>query len=45
MVTDISSDRLNALIKHPFHRESGERLVGFHENLRQCRGVEGLLTF
>ncbi|MET7534342.1 hypothetical protein [Streptomyces goshikiensis] len=44
MLTDKPSDRLDALIKHPFHRESAERLVGFIEDLRQCHGVEDFVT-
>ncbi|MFF4450131.1 hypothetical protein [Streptomyces sp. NPDC001502] len=45
MLTDMLSDRLDALIKHPFHRENAERLVGFIEDLRQCHRVEGFVTF
>lgn len=37
MLTDMPSDRLDALIKHPFHRESAERQAGFIEDLRQCQ--------
>jgi hypothetical protein len=37
--------RLDALIKHPFHRENGDRLVGFIKNLRECRSAEDFVMF
>ncbi|MCX4695541.1 hypothetical protein [Streptomyces sp. NBC_01408] len=39
MLTDKPSDRLDALIKRPFHRENAERLVGFIEDPYQCHSV------
>ncbi|MER5224551.1 hypothetical protein [Streptomyces flaveus] len=45
MLTDMPSDRPDALIKHPFHRENGERLVGFIEDLRECYSAEDFMTF
>ncbi|MFJ9032891.1 hypothetical protein ACIRQP_31055 [Streptomyces sp. NPDC102274] len=44
MLTDMLSDRLNALVKHPFHRENGERRVGFIEDLHECH-TEDYVTF
>ncbi|WP_331751884.1 hypothetical protein OG713_45895 (plasmid) [Streptomyces sp. NBC_00723] len=45
MLTDMPSDRLDALIKHPFHRETVERLVGFIRDLRECRTPENYVAF
>ncbi|WP_329260469.1 hypothetical protein OG223_41340 [Streptomyces sp. NBC_01478] len=45
MLTDMSADRLDALIKHPFHRENGERLIGFIKDLRECHSAEDFVTF
>lgn len=45
MLTDMPTGRLDALIKHPFHRENGERLVGFIKDLRECHSAEDLVTF
>ncbi|WP_328773050.1 hypothetical protein [Streptomyces sp. NBC_00286] len=45
LLTDMSSDRLDALIKHPFHRENGEWLVSFIQDLRQCHGAEDFVAF
>lgn len=45
MLTDMPTDRLDALIKHPFHRENGERLVGFIKDLRECHSAEDFVTF
>ncbi|WP_328750262.1 hypothetical protein OHT57_32455 [Streptomyces sp. NBC_00285] len=45
MLTDMSSDRLDTLIKHPFHRENGERLIRFIKDLRECRSAEDFATF
>ncbi|MFE9687857.1 hypothetical protein [Streptomyces sp. NPDC006285] len=45
MLTDMPSDRLDALIRHPFHRETGERLVGFIRDLRECRMPQDYVAF
>lgn len=45
MLTDMPPDRLDALIKHPFHRETVERLVGFIRDLRECRTLENYVAF
>lgn len=45
MLTDMPSDRLNALVNHPFHRENGERLVGFNKDLRECHSAEDFVMF
>ncbi|MET9104960.1 hypothetical protein [Streptomyces zhihengii] len=45
MLTDMPSDRLNALVKHPFHRENGEWLIGFIKDLRECHSAEDFVTF
>ncbi|WP_432163942.1 hypothetical protein [Streptomyces tendae] len=45
LLTDMPSDRLDALIKHPFHRENGERLVDFIRDLRQCNSAEDVVAF
>ncbi|MGA5218830.1 hypothetical protein ACPCAE_22535 [Streptomyces cinereoruber] len=45
LLTEMPSDRLNALIKHPFHRENGERLVDFIRDLRQCNSAEDFVAF
>ncbi|MBT2506538.1 hypothetical protein J7I98_11640 [Streptomyces sp. ISL-98] len=45
MLTDMPSDRLDALIKHPFHRENGERLVSFIKGLRECHSADDFVTF
>ncbi|MEV6399199.1 hypothetical protein AB0M39_31180 [Streptomyces sp. NPDC051907] len=37
--------RLDALIKHPFHRENVERLVGLIQDLRQCHESEDFVAF
>ena len=44
-LTYMPTDRLDALIKHPFHRENGERLVGFIKDLRECHSAEDFVTF
>ncbi|MFH9044322.1 hypothetical protein ACH4FA_34000 [Streptomyces sp. NPDC017966] len=38
-------DRLDALVKHPFHRETIERLIGFIRDLRECRTPEDYVAF
>lgn len=45
MLTDFPLDRLDALIKHPFHRETGERLVSLIRDLRQCHVPEDFVAF
>ncbi|MET8008978.1 hypothetical protein ABZU86_33835 [Streptomyces sp. NPDC005271] len=45
MLTDMPPDRLDALVKHPFHRETGERLVSLISDLRQCHGPEDFVAF
>lgn len=45
MLTDMPSDRLDVLIKHPFHRETGERLIAFIRDLRECRTPEDYVAF
>jgi len=45
MLTDMPADRLDALIKHPFHRGKDERLVGFVKELREWYSAEDFVTF
>ncbi|MFH8255944.1 hypothetical protein [Streptomyces roseolus] len=45
LLTDMPTARLDSLIKHPFHRENGERLVGFIQDLRECRSAEDFVAF
>ncbi|MFJ6291828.1 hypothetical protein ACIQJX_00590 [Streptomyces griseoviridis] len=44
-LTDMPPDRLDALIKHPFHRENAERLIGFIRDLRECHGPDDFVAF
>ncbi|MER5796637.1 hypothetical protein [Streptomyces sp. NPDC001980] len=44
-LTDMPPDRLDALIKHPFHRENAERLIGFIRDLRECHCPEDFVAF
>ncbi|MGW5434433.1 hypothetical protein ACWET9_46185 [Streptomyces sp. NPDC004059] len=39
------SDRLDAMVKHPFHRENAERLIGFIRDLRRCHSPEDYVAF
>ncbi|MGN9796220.1 hypothetical protein ACTMTU_34745 [Streptomyces sp. OZ13] len=41
----MTTDRLDVLVKHPFHRENGERLVGFIQDLCQCHDSEDFVAF
>ncbi|MEV8435139.1 hypothetical protein [Streptomyces chartreusis] len=45
LLTDMASDRLDVLIKHPFHRETVEHLVKFIRDLRECRTAEDYVAF
>ncbi|MEU4039916.1 hypothetical protein [Streptomyces collinus] len=44
MLSDMPPGRLDVLIKHPFHRETGERLNAFIRDLRECRTTEDYVT-